>query len=552
MRMPVKTILWEQWRVTRWPFLIAFVMGVGGGALSWFGVVYWDGMRWLSDILCGLGAFMQGAVLLGFGLYILLDFHSGNNMINLRCGCSTHQWTLPLNRRFFVAIYLGYRIVAMGVLVFLSCLVMDQPPQNAFYAVLVYLCVQSFAFAVSWAAVKRLFMPFILVAVGIAGFFFCKMRTGGDHLAQTPLELGITITVFVVLCLAAAMMSALTLDNRRFSLSRVFNLSETDRIYWPGRFASGYAAQCWSEWRQHGLFMARCVFFSTLLVVFGIVIMWPILMQMFSLIRYFYLMPIAIPINALWFFALYTAVPAAVFTGALPTSWDVKALKSTRGAFVFTMPLPTRDLAVARLVTAFRSALLTVGVVFIFFVATHLILWATGLHYRFWGISQFINSTPYVFVWIPAILIGGFLLAWSLYCSPFPFLAFVIGNAAPAMVLTAMGEFGMISNHLLDHLFPCFVFGVSFLLVVGGAIYFGRRAWTLNLLPRTAILFFVVVAALIMLVTALTMSFLCVVHGSTITLEDLVFSTLLIIIIGCAPAMVAFFQGSWLQFVRHR
>ena len=545
MKMPVKTILWEQWRVTRKAFLITLFFGLCGGAMSWIKV----NPEWYNTFR-DMGTALTLISLVGFGVFLLLDYHSGNN---LRLGCSTHQWTLPVNRRRFTAFYLAYRMLALVALCMLTLptLYTVRHFSEAREIILLGLCLQAFGFAVLWPLEKRLIAPYILLAAGFGCFYVCIRRGGMEHLSRSPLELGITITAFVVLCLAAAMRSALTLDKRPFSLARILHLPESDRIYWPGHFVSGYKAQSWSEWRQHGLFMPRSVLFTTLLVV-----IWTLVVGAFTLphawISMAYLFPIAMPVSIVSLLALYTVLPSALLTGVFPLNQDTRAARSRRSPFVFTLPLATRDLAVARLVTAFRSALLASAVVIGFFVAVHLIIWTTGLHFAFWPVYELISAeadTQSFCIWMTLMLIGGFLLAWSLYCSMIPFFVLLIGNLIPTLALSTMGDFGMLNGKLIEFLTLCSVIGFSSIVIVGGAIYFGRRAWKQNLLPRNVILFFTHSVLVIMLVLVLAWSFSPQNH---LNQNEILFIIALLINIACVPAMVAYFQASWLQWVRHR
>ena len=540
----IRAILWEQWRITRWVFIGTAIVGfLFHGILS-----YYQNMEDFGGVL----AFMA---LLGFGGFLLFDFSNGNT---IRCGCSTHQWTLPIKRWLYVALYLGYRMAAMALL---ACLVywgewkgwkLLSLEMGGFIVQVV--CIQAVAFALMWAAPKRLILPYCIL--GSILFFFAFMLLYTDYLSLrlSHWQWGWLLFGFVIVCLVLAGVSALTLDKRRIGLWDPIHVLEA-RFYWPGRFPSSYSAQCWSEWRHHGTNMTRGLLVTLFLVLgyAGIVVLFVGLANATTRshlgLNSIADLPIMVPLFFALLFPIYAFCPMAFLTSTVPASYDSRMLKSSRSAFVFTLPVKTNELVMARLFTALKSTFAAASVVFLLALGYLLICLGTGIDYSLWPVYTMMTEENLSLIALFICAIGGFVLAWSLYCSPFPFLILALANLMPLFLNAFLGELGVISARLQMELIRYLPSIMSFLVLVGGSIWLGIRAWQNDLLPRKWILFFTGLAPIIMIVPT---SLFCVYAKVSIGPNE--FGVLLFVglLAGCVPALTAFFQASWLDWVRHR
>ena len=528
MRSPIMALLWEQWRSTRWMYTSTLLVMIPMVALMSLTIDHKsEGSATLVCLLIPLS---------------ISSMQESSEKKGQHFRCSTHQWTLPINRRFFVAFYLGYRILAIAVIGLLAGLVSEvlkQTPHlyNVTVTIIMAIIMQAVYIAVFWTLEKRLILPHFLVALGCVFFGLCLYFFGLKQLFNTPWEWGFATAVFLAFCFTAAIRSALTFDTSTESSSfrwPCFGERHNDSL--PA-LKSGYAAQCWVEWLQHGMYMVRGVYVGTFLVL---LCLYGVNLVHFHTHGISYALPFS-PVNALGCVAFFTLFPSALFTAIGSISEGTRSPITTQ-KYLFTLPLATHDIVMVRLVTTLKGTLAAFSVVIACFGVACLIQWATGPHTRFWPIYAFIYPQTHAELLIPSVLAGSFLLLWSFYCSPLFFILVLPFIGVLPIAISPLRASGILSSNLTS----CVYLSYPFLMFVGSALYFGWRAWTQNLLSRKAILFF----AFLIPVTMLAVAFVWqeVTSG---TQDKMIFSILCGVILGSIPAASAFSHASWVQLQRH-
>ena len=259
--------------------------------------------------------------------------------------------------------------------------------------------------------------------------------------------------------------------------------------------------------------------------------------------------PIAYPVTIVACIAPFGILLSAFFAGPYSTADDGPGNSNATRNFEFTLPFSVRDRVMVHFDMAFRTTRIAISVAILFIIAAGIILWGTGLDFRFWPICDYMHSESHVVILLASMLAGCFLLAWSLYCNSFLLLSVFLINMIAMYTLSALGTLNIVPSAWIECLKACSNIGISVLIIVGCAFHFGRRAWTDSLLPRKILLLFTLATPVAMLFGAYATHYL--IQDTSL---DYYLRTQMIVggmLIGCSPAASAFSLAAGLQKERY-